>query len=103
MIYYFYPEEKLPSDTQIDNIVVYKSKRQMLVYSNGQSHDHHFKWWFANSPIRAKYMHALKGGVANSFLATPKGVNLVLYLPCNQLLVAPQYSSLSLPELYAQL
>lgn len=35
-IYYFYPEEKLPSDIQIDNIVVYKSKRQLLAYSNGQ-------------------------------------------------------------------
>jgi len=34
--YYFYPEDKLPDDAQIDNIVVYKSKRQMLVYSNGQ-------------------------------------------------------------------
>ena len=35
-IYYFYPEEKLPNDVQIDDIVVYKSKRQMLVYSEGQ-------------------------------------------------------------------
>ena len=34
--YYFYPEDKLPDNAQIDNIVVYKSKRQMLVYSNGQ-------------------------------------------------------------------
>jgi len=34
--YYFYPEEKLASDIQIDDIVVYKSKRQMTVSSNGQ-------------------------------------------------------------------
>ena len=35
-VYYFYPEKKLPNDVQIDNIVVYKSKRQLLVYSDGQ-------------------------------------------------------------------
>ena len=34
--YYFYPEEKLAGDIQIDDIVVYKSKRQMTVSSNGQ-------------------------------------------------------------------
>jgi murein L,D-transpeptidase YafK len=36
LIYYFYSESKLQDDTQIDNIVVYKSKREMLVYSNGE-------------------------------------------------------------------
>jgi murein L,D-transpeptidase YafK len=35
-IYYFYPEDKLPVNTQIDKLVVYKSKRQLLAYSNGQ-------------------------------------------------------------------
>ena len=35
-VYYFYPEDKLPKHVQIDNIIVYKSKRQLLVYSNGQ-------------------------------------------------------------------
>jgi len=35
-IYYFYPEDKLPADTQIDKIVVYKSKRQLLAYSDGK-------------------------------------------------------------------
>ena len=34
-VYYFYPEDKLPTDTQIDKLVVYKSKRQLLAYSNG--------------------------------------------------------------------
>lgn len=34
-VYYFYPEDKLPKDVQIDDIVVFKSKRQLLVYSNG--------------------------------------------------------------------
>ena len=35
-VYYFYPEVKLPADSQIDNLVVYKSKRQLLAYSNGE-------------------------------------------------------------------
>jgi murein L,D-transpeptidase YafK len=35
-IYYFYPENKLPNHIQIDRIVVHKSKREMLVYSNGE-------------------------------------------------------------------
>jgi len=35
-VYYFYPEHKLSANIQIDKIVVYKSKRQMLAYSNGQ-------------------------------------------------------------------
>ena len=35
-VYNFYPEEKLSADIQIDKLVVYKSKRQLLAYSNGQ-------------------------------------------------------------------
>ena len=35
-VYYFYPEDKLPADIQIDKLVVYKSKRKLLAYSNGQ-------------------------------------------------------------------
>ncbi len=35
-VYYFYPEQKLPAGKQVDSIVVYKSKRQLLVYSDGQ-------------------------------------------------------------------
>jgi hypothetical protein len=34
-VYYFYSEKKLPENAQIDKILVYKCKRQMLVYSNG--------------------------------------------------------------------
>ena len=36
IVYYFYPEENLPADIQINRIVVYKSKRQLLAYSNDQ-------------------------------------------------------------------
>ena len=35
-VYYFYPEDTLPKDVQADNIVVFKSKRELLVYSKGQ-------------------------------------------------------------------
>ena len=35
-VYYFYPEERLPKNIVIDKILVYKSKRQLLAYSNGQ-------------------------------------------------------------------
>lgn len=34
--YYFYPEGKLAPNIQIDKLVVYKSQRQLLAYSNGQ-------------------------------------------------------------------
>lgn len=36
IVYYFYPEYTLPKNVQIDNIVVLKSKRHLLAYSNGQ-------------------------------------------------------------------
>ncbi|MFN8333647.1 MAG: L,D-transpeptidase family protein [Cyclobacteriaceae bacterium] len=35
-VYYFYPEPKLRAGISIDKLVVYKSKRQLLAYSNGQ-------------------------------------------------------------------
>jgi len=31
-------------------------------FINALSHDHHFKWWFAISPVRADYLLRLKGG-----------------------------------------
>ncbi len=34
-VYYLYPEDKLPANIEIDKLVVYKSKRQLLAYSNG--------------------------------------------------------------------
>jgi murein L,D-transpeptidase YafK len=36
VIYYFFPEEKLPSDVKIDSLVIYKSKRELLAFSNGK-------------------------------------------------------------------
>jgi len=36
VIYYFYPEKKLPKGKIIDKIEVYKSKRKMFVYSDGK-------------------------------------------------------------------
>ena len=36
LVYYFYPNTKLPNNTKIDSIVVYKSKHQLLAYSGGK-------------------------------------------------------------------
>jgi murein L,D-transpeptidase YafK len=36
IIYYVYPEKKLPSGVTIDKMVVFKSKRELLVYSKGR-------------------------------------------------------------------
>ena len=33
-VYYFFPESKLPLNVKIDNLVIVKSKRQLLAYSN---------------------------------------------------------------------
>jgi murein L,D-transpeptidase YafK len=35
-LYYFFPEDKLPTDEKIDKLVVIKSKRTMDVYAGGQ-------------------------------------------------------------------
>jgi murein L,D-transpeptidase YafK len=35
-IYYFYPEKKLPADASINKLIVLKSKRQLLAYSNAE-------------------------------------------------------------------
>lgn len=35
-IYYFWPEKKLPANIDIDKLVIYKSKRKLLAFSNGQ-------------------------------------------------------------------
>lgn len=36
VIYYFYPEKKLVTNIKINSLVVYKSKRELMAYSNGQ-------------------------------------------------------------------
>jgi hypothetical protein len=35
-LYYFFPEDKLPTDKKIEKLIVTKSKRTMDVYSGGQ-------------------------------------------------------------------
>lgn len=35
-VYYFLPEKGMPEGTKVDRLVVYKSKRRMMAYSNGQ-------------------------------------------------------------------
>ena len=36
LVYYFYPKDNLPKSAQVNSIVVYKSKRAMLLYFNGK-------------------------------------------------------------------
>jgi murein L,D-transpeptidase YafK len=36
VVYYFFPESKLPAGSKVDKILVEKSKRKMLVYSGGK-------------------------------------------------------------------
>lgn len=36
LIYNIYPENKLPSDVQVDSLVVFKSQHKMLAYQQGQ-------------------------------------------------------------------
>lgn len=36
LIYYYYPEHKLPSNSKIDSLIVYKSKRELLAFSKGK-------------------------------------------------------------------
>ncbi len=36
VIYYFFPERKLPNGSKVDKILVEKSKREMHVFSNGK-------------------------------------------------------------------
>jgi len=68
MSYYFYPEYKLPSNIQIDNIVVNKSKRELLAYSNGQLQKT-YKISLGRQPIGAKEIEGDK--------KTPEGIYLI--------------------------
>lgn len=36
VVYYVYPEKKIPDDVKIDKIIIYKSKRQLLVFSQNE-------------------------------------------------------------------
>ena len=68
MTYYFYPENKLSNDIQIDNIVVYKAKRQMLIYSNGKLLKT-YKISLGRQPVGAKEFEGDK--------KTPEGVYFI--------------------------
>lgn len=53
LIYYFYPEGKLPKSAQVDSIIIYKSKRELLVYSKGKLLKK-YKIALGRNPIGAK-------------------------------------------------
>ena len=68
LTYYFFPEKELPSEIQIDYIVVYKSKRQMAGYSNGQVLKN-YKISLGRKPVGAK---EIEGD-----MKTPEGVYFI--------------------------
>jgi murein L,D-transpeptidase YafK len=35
-VYYFYPQNKLPVNTRVDKMILYKSKRELHVFANGE-------------------------------------------------------------------
>lgn len=67
-VYYFFPEEKLPADIQIDRLVVFKSKRQLLAYSNRQLVKT-YKISLGRNPIGAKEIEGDK--------KTPEGLYFI--------------------------
>ena len=52
-IYYFYPEDKIPAGVNIDNLVVYKSKRLLYAYS-GDNLIKKYKISLGKSPVGKK-------------------------------------------------
>jgi murein L,D-transpeptidase YafK len=69
LCYYFYPEGKLLNDTQIDNLVVLKSKRLLLAFSNGKVVKT-FKISLGSQPIGHKEFEGDK--------KTPEGVYYII-------------------------
>jgi len=49
------------------NINIANIATKMIAIKVVKSHDHHFKWWFAISPIRAILLARLKGGHCKPF------------------------------------
>ncbi len=68
IIYSFYPEDRLPLNVLIDQIVVYKSKRQLLVYSKGKWLKT-YKISLGKSPVGSKQFEGDK--------KTPEGIYFI--------------------------
>lgn len=78
VIYFFYPEDKLPADTQIDKLVVYKSKRQLLAYSNGQLVKT-YKISLGTQPIGAKEFEGDKKTPEGLYFINDKNPNSIFH------------------------
>ena len=68
LTYYCYPEDKLSSDIQIEKIVVNKSKRELLAYSNGRLQKT-YKISLGRQPVGAKEIEGDK--------KTPEGIYFI--------------------------
>ena len=78
LIYCFYPEKKLPNNAEIDSIVVYKSKRQMLVYSNGKLLKT-YRISLGKQPIGAKEFEGDKKTPEGNYFIDDKNPNSSFY------------------------
>ena len=57
-----------------------------------QSHDHHFKWWFEISPIRALLQARPKGRISQANYRLPLKEVIYAYLLAWFLLLVRQYT-----------
>jgi murein L,D-transpeptidase YafK len=72
--YYFFPEQKLPAYASIDSILVFKSKRQLLVYSNGVKLKT-YKISLGRNPIGSKQYEGDKRTPEGSYFINDKNPN----------------------------
>ncbi len=71
LLYYFYQADKLPIGIQIDKLVVYKSKRQLLAYSNEQLIKT-YKISLGKQPIGAKKYEGDKKTLEGNYIINDK-------------------------------
>ena len=65
---------------------------EMYRFVNGTSHDHHFKWWFEISPIRALLQARPKGRISQANYRLPLKEVIYAYLLAWFLLPVRQYT-----------
>jgi murein L,D-transpeptidase YafK len=77
-IYYFYPEDKLPKGIKIDKMIVYKSKRKLLAYSNDKLIKT-YKIALGRQPIGAKQYQGDRKTPEGIYYINDKNPNSVCY------------------------
>lgn len=77
-VYYFYPEDKLPKGIKIDKMIVYKSKRKLLAYSNDKLIKT-YKIALGRQPIGAKQYQGDRKTPEGIYYINDKNPNSVCY------------------------